>query len=142
MNMRVAGVLLLAALSGCGLFPQSESCAPDASCIPSISWDDATYYSVGSRGAVIAASNTHVIGELTSAGPGEAADSTVLALEGVDPSSAVAMRAAPGFEVAPGMTVDYLIYIREAVFPATLCRYYVANPPGDPAPPPLPDICQ
>jgi len=134
--------MVLAGTAGCSVFDRSETCSPDASCIPLIEWDGTVYHQVGSRGAVIEAADTSVLGNLGAIAPFEAADGVVLALDGVDPSSAVAMRADAGTEVAPFVTVDYLIFVREAEFPETLCPYFVADPPGDPAPPELPDVCQ
>ena len=132
----------LVGVAGCSLVPRSENCSPDASCIPLIEWDGATYYQVGSRGAFIKASHTSSLGHLQAPVPFEAADGVVLALDGVDPSSAVAMRADSGTAIAPGVTVDYLIFVKEAEFPATLCPYFVADPPADPAPPDLPETCR
>ena len=133
---------VLVGAPGCSLIPRSESCSAGASCIPLIEWDGAVFYQVGSRGAVIEASDTRALGDLGAGAPLEAADGVVLALQGVDPSRAVAMRADAGTEVAPGVTVDYLIFVREAEFPATLCPYFVADPPADPVPPQLPEICR
>ena len=133
--------VILATAAGCALIPRSESCSPGASCIPLIEWDGAVYYQVGSRGAVIAASDTSPVGHLTAHVPPEAADGVVLALDGVDPASAVVMRADAGTEVAQGVTVGYLIFVREAAFLETLCPYFADDPPGDPAPPGPPDVC-
>ena len=139
-RLHVFGAIAVALLAGCSVFMQSETCAPDLACIPSITWDDAVYFEVGSRGAVIVASDTRVLGELESP-PVEAANAEVLALTGVEPSDAVAIRAKPGVEVAPDITVDYLIFVRGGEFPAWLCPYYAAPPSDDPAPPPLPSEC-
>lgn len=136
----VHAALVLLCLSGCGLVGLGE-CSGQASCISKIEWRQAIYYEYGGRGAVISPEDTEPMADLGGLAPAEAADSTLLALEGVSEAQAVVMRAAPGTEVADGITVDYLIYVRDGEFPESLCRYYVSDPPGDPAPPALPEAC-
>lgn len=136
-----ATVALSLLLSGCVFGSPSESCGVGAACIPTIEWRGTTYYAVGSRGTVIPDGSTTPVGELA-APPSGGANSIVLALDGVAPAAAVAVQAAPDYEVAPGISVPYLLFVRDGDFPTDLCQYYVADPEGDPAPPALPDACR